>query len=90
MSRNTFKKDLLLIEEKNKKHYAIIIDYRTFMYDHTLHREKNHFCRYCLQAFSTEEILKSHINDCSKINSKQVILMPKEDKYVKSKNYEKE
>ena len=27
------------------------------MYDHTLHRGRKHFCRYCLQAISTEEIL---------------------------------
>ena len=38
------------------------------------HREK-HFCRYCLQAFSTEEILKHHIRDCFKINGKQKIIM---------------
>ena len=31
------------------------------MYDHTLHRGRKHFTDYCLQAFSTEEILKRHI-----------------------------
>ena len=46
------------------------------MYNHTLHHTKKHFCRYCLQAFSTEEILK-HIKDCFKINGKQKIIMPK-------------
>ena len=40
------------------------------MYDHNLHRSKKHFCRYCLQAFSAEEILKGHIKDCFKITSK--------------------
>ena len=30
------------------------------MYDHTLHRGKKQLCRYCLQTFSTEEILKRH------------------------------
>ena len=58
------------------------------MYDHSLHRGKKHFCRYCLQAFSTEEILKHHIKDCFKINGKQRIIMPKKDEYVKFKNYE--
>ena len=38
---------------------------------------KKHFCRYCLQAFSTKEILKRHIKDCFKINGKQRIIMPK-------------
>ena len=46
------------------------------MYNHTLHRRKKHFCRYCLQAFSTE-LLKRHIKDCFKINEKQKIILPK-------------
>ena len=41
------------------------------MCDHTLHRERKDFCRYCLQAFSTEEISKCHVKDCFKINGKQ-------------------
>ena len=44
--------DLLLIGEERKRHYVLIKDFDTFMYDHTLH-----FCRYCLQAFSIEVIL---------------------------------
>ena len=39
------------------------------MYDHTLHRGKKYFNRYCLQAFSTREILKRRIKDCLNINS---------------------
>ena len=42
---------LLLIEEKRKRHYVLIKDFRKFF-----------FCLYCLQAFSIEEILKRHIN----------------------------
>ena len=45
--------------------------------------------RYCVQAFSTEEILKHYIKDRFKINVKQKIIMPKKDEYVKSKNYER-
>ena len=40
------------------------------MYDHILHRGKYHFCRYVLQAFSAEAILKRHIKDCFRINGK--------------------
>ena len=46
------------------------------MYDHTLHRGRKHFCRFSLQAFSTEKILKRHIKDCLKINDKQRIIIP--------------
>ena len=45
------------------------------MYDHTLLRGRKHICHYCLQAFSTEETLKCHINDSFKVNGKQKINM---------------
>ena len=59
--------DLLLIGEEWKRHYVPIKDLNTFMYD-TLHHEKKYFCHYCLQAFSTEEILKRHIKECFQTN----------------------
>ena len=65
-----------------------IKDFNIFMYDHTLHCGKNCFCYYCLQAFSTNEILK-HIKYCFKINGKKKIRMPKKGKYVKFKNYKR-
>ena len=47
--------------------------------------EEKHFCPYCLQVFSKEEILKSQIKDCFKINGKQKIIMPKEGDRLNSK-----
>ena len=79
-----------MIGEEGKGHYVLIKDFNTFMFDHTLHRGKNHFHRYCLQVFSIEEILKPHIKNCFKINSKQRIIMPKKGEYVKFRNYERE
>ena len=38
--------------------------------------------RYCLQAFSTEEILKRHVKNCFKINVKQRIIILKKGEYV--------
>ena len=58
------------------------------MYNHTLHHRKKHFYCYCLQAFSTEEILKCHVEDCFKIDGKQKIIVPKKSEYDKFKNYE--
>ena len=49
------------------------------MYDHTLHSGKKY----------RKKILKSHINNCFKINSKQMIQMPKEGEQVKFKNMKK-
>ena len=48
-----------------------------------LHCDEIHFCRYCLQAFITEEILKRHMKDCFKINGKQKIMMSKKDESIK-------
>ena len=58
------------------------------MCDHILRRATLHFCRCCLQAFTTEKILKRHSNGCFKISGKQITIMSKEDGYVKFKNYE--
>ena len=79
--------DLLLIGKEGKRHYVLIKDFNTFMYDHTLHHGKI-FC-YCLQAFCTAETLKHQIKDCFKINCKQRIIMPKKGEYFKFQNYER-
>ena len=55
--------DSLFIKEEGKRHYTLIKDFNTIMYDHTLHGGKKYFCRYGLRAFSSEEILKRHIKD---------------------------
>ena len=72
MLKDTFKKfiHLLLLEEKDKKHYVLIKGFNTFLHYCTLHHGKKLFCRYCLQAFSTKEMLKCHIYDCFKIDGK--------------------
>ena len=75
--------DLLLIREEGKRYYVFVKDFSRFIYVHTLHRGRKHFCRYYLQAFSTKEILKLHIKDCFKINGKKRIKMPKKGEYVR-------
>ena len=49
------------------------------MYDHSWHRGKKHFCRYCLHAFITEDILKRHIKYSFKVNGKQLRCLKKVD-----------
>ena len=63
--------DLLLYEEGGEKHYLLIEDFNTFMFDYSLHGGRKHFCCYSLNSFVTEEILKHNIKDCFKINGKQ-------------------
>ena len=59
--------DLLLTGEESKRHYFLVKDFNTFMYDHTLHCGRKIFCRYCLQAFCAEKLLKHHLKDCFKL-----------------------
>ena len=61
--------------DKRRKKRTLIKDFNTFMYDHTLHFGRKHFCGYCLQDLSREEVLKRHVNGCFKINGKQRIIM---------------
>ena len=69
--------NLLLITKDEKRHYVLIKDFNKFMYNQSKHRERKHFCKYCLQCFSSESILARHTNNCLTINGKQAIKMPK-------------
>ena len=72
--------NLLLITEDENKHYVLIKDFNRMMYNKTKHKEKKHFCMYCLQNFSTEQILLKHKDNCMVVNGKQAIRMPKKVK----------
>ena len=74
--------NLLLITEDKKKHYVLIKDFNAFMYNQTKHKNKKHFCMYCLQCFSSERILANHVNNCLTINGNQAINMPKQGENI--------
>ena len=77
----------MINKRKRQKHY--VIDFDNFMYDRTLHRGRKHSCRCCFQTSRTEEMVKSHINECFKINDKQMIHTSKEVRYLTFKYYER-
>ena len=52
--------DLLLIFEENKSHYVYIKDFNRLMFNKSKNKNKKYFCRYCLQCFSSENILTEH------------------------------
>ena len=74
--------NLLIITEDEKKHYVLIKDFNAFMYNQTKHKNKRHFCMYCLQCFSSERILANHVNNCLTINGNQAINMPKQGENI--------
>ena len=57
----------------------------SYMIIHYIVEKNFFFCRYCLHASITEDVLKFHIKDCSKINGKQTIKMSKKVNMLNSK-----
>ena len=83
--------NLLLITKDEKKHYVLVKDFNTFMYNQSKHKNEKHFCMYCLQCFSSERILANHVNNCLTINGKQTINMPKKgENILKFNNFHKQ
>ena len=52
--------NLLLISNENKSHHVYIKDFNRFMCNKTKNKNKNCFCKYCLQCFSSEKVLIEH------------------------------
>ena len=65
--------DLLLFNDENKSHYVYIKVFNKFMFNKTNHKNKKHFCRYCLQGFSSKSFLLEHKETCLRINGKQIV-----------------
>ena len=93
ISKETFEDqmNLLLITKDEKKHYVLIKDFNAFMYNQSKHKERKHFCMYCLQCFLSERILANHVNNCLTINGAQAINMPKQgENILKFNNFHKQ
>ena len=82
--------ELLLITEGENKHYILIKDFNRLMFRRTKHEHRKHFCMYCLQCFSREDVLTEHKNNCISINGKQAIKMPEKGDKVYFKNHHKQ
>ena len=65
--------ELLLITEGENKHYFLIKEFNKFMFRQNKHEHRKHFCMYCLQCFSREDVLTEHKNNCISINGIQAI-----------------
>ena len=87
ISKEKHKEAMNLLYYKN--HYVLINNFNRFMYNYTKHKDKKHFCMYCLQCFSSADILKKHKKNCIIVNGKQSINMANEGEKVQFKNYHK-
>ena len=83
--------ELLLVTKDKNKHYVLIKDFNKFMYNQTKHKERKHFCMYCLQCFSSERVLNNHKDICIQVNGEQAIKMPdKDNNILKFNNFHKQ
>ena len=80
--------DLLTITEEGRSHYVYIKDFNRFMCNKTKCKSKKHFCKYCLQCFSSERVLEEHGETCLKTNAKPTLKLRSGS--VKYKNHFKQ
>ncbi|XP_065681443.1 uncharacterized protein LOC136095123 [Hydra vulgaris] len=79
--------DLLLISNDETNHYCLIKYLsRLLSLQISEHNGKKHFCRNCLQAFSTEESLSKHKLYCDTYDSVQIEL-PEPNTMIEFTNY---
>ena len=65
-----------------------IKDFNKFMFDKTKNKNKKHFCKFCLQCFSSETVLVEHKEICLKINGKQTVKL--KSGFIQFKNYSRQ
>ena len=68
--------DLLYIVDKDNYHYCLIKNFNGLMHRHNKHNSKKFFCKFCLHAFSREELLQEHLPDCMSLNGVQKTSLP--------------
>ena len=74
--------NLLLITKDEKKHYILIKDLNSFMYNQTKHKNKSTSACIVCNVLSSERILANHVNNCLTINGNQAINMPKQGENI--------
>ena len=71
--------DLLITNDgKENYHYVWIKDFDKLCFSQTKNPSKKHFCKNCIQCFSSKEVLERHKPDCMTLNNGQAVELPKE------------
>ena len=65
--------DLLLIYQGDKSHYVYIKDFDRLMFNKTKNKNKKHFCKRCLQSFSSGDVLIRRKENRLLINGTQFV-----------------
>jgi hypothetical protein len=78
--------NLLYIENEVTNHYVLIKDFNRLMLRINHDNNKKYFCYYCLQHFTTQEILEKHAENCIVINGTQAAELPEKGTKIKFNN----
>ena len=78
--------DLLYIQNEVTNHYVLIKDFDKLNLRINKANNKKYFCRYCLQHFTTQEILGRHMENCIAINGTQAVELPEKGTKIKFNN----
>ena len=81
--------DLLLLCNESKEHYVWINNFSRLCFNVNKHNEKKYFCKYCINGFTSEDVLSKHEEECKKFNGSQAVEMPKSGEVVKFINYDR-
>ena len=82
--------DLLLVTGEDNYHYCLIKDFDKLMHRYNKHKGKKYFCKYCMHAFSREDLLEEHTSQCMALNGAQKTSLPEEgENILEFTNYHK-
>lgn len=81
--------NVLMIENDGMNHYIYVKYFNRLMTGKKNHHGKKYFCMYCLQCFSSGDMLFNHKEVCLKINGKQTIKMPAKGTKIYFKHFYK-
>ena len=74
--------DLLLVTSEDNYHYCLIRDFDKLMHRCNKHNGKKYFCKYCLHAFTREDMLQEHTPQCMALNGAQKTSLPEEGENI--------
>ena len=90
ISKQKFKDsmDLLFLIDGDKSHYVYVKNFNRFMFHKMKNKNKEWFCKSCLQCFSKENVMIKHKEDCLSING--VLSVKVEEGTIEFENYFKQ
>lgn len=81
--------NLLLLTEGEKRHYAWIKIFSSFVRRPGQHKARKYYCNYCLHGFCRQDILDRHVVDCSVLGCQKVRMPDHERRWLRFKAIQK-